>query len=159
MCSGFWNRSEVSRSTCGRPSGDGYSADSADHAPSIPHALVDRVLVDGNHRAVGVVSIELFFEGHYSDTPIMPGVPLVEAMAQLRTAAGQVGAHRQDRGVAEPGPVKLRTVTPVIGRREAETVGPLAHGLDSRTASVGDNWRRGSLFVSYVCRAGMTMVY
>jgi len=52
-----------------------------------PMLLVDRVLeIDGARRAVGVKNVtinEPFFQGHYPGTPIMPGVLIVEAMAQL----------------------------------------------------------------------------
>jgi len=52
-----------------------------------PMLLVDRVVeVDGTRRAVGIKNVtinEPFFQGHYPGTPIMPGVLLVEAMAQL----------------------------------------------------------------------------
>lgn len=52
-----------------------------------PMQLVDRVLeIDGDQRAVGVKNVtinEPFFQGHYPGTPIMPGVLIVEAMAQL----------------------------------------------------------------------------
>ncbi len=52
-----------------------------------PMLLVDRVLeIDEDHRAVGVKNVtinEPFFQGHYPTTPIMPGVLVVEAMAQL----------------------------------------------------------------------------
>ena len=52
-----------------------------------PMLLVDRVLtLDGDRRAVGVKNVSInepFFEGHYPGTPIMPGVLIVEAMAQL----------------------------------------------------------------------------
>jgi UDP-3-O-[3-hydroxymyristoyl] N-acetylglucosamine deacetylase/3-hydroxyacyl-[acyl-carrier-protein] dehydratase len=52
-----------------------------------PMLLVDRVVeMDGDRRAVGIKNVtinEPFFEGHYPGTPIMPGVLLVEAMAQL----------------------------------------------------------------------------
>ena len=52
-----------------------------------PMLLVDRVVeVDGNKRAIGVKNVtinEPFFTGHYPGTPIMPGVLIVEAMAQL----------------------------------------------------------------------------
>ncbi|MDP6602028.1 MAG: UDP-3-O-acyl-N-acetylglucosamine deacetylase [Phycisphaerales bacterium] len=52
-----------------------------------PMLLVDRVVeIDGNTRAVGVKNVtinEPFFTGHYPGTPIMPGVMIVEAMAQL----------------------------------------------------------------------------
>ena len=52
-----------------------------------PFLLVDRVIeIDGFRRAVGVKNVtvnEPFFQGHYPDQPIFPGVLLVEAMAQL----------------------------------------------------------------------------
>ncbi len=52
-----------------------------------PMLLVARVIeIDGDQRAVGVKNVtfnEPFFQGHYPGTPIMPGVLVVEAMAQL----------------------------------------------------------------------------
>jgi beta-hydroxyacyl-ACP dehydratase FabZ len=49
--------------------------------------LVDRVVdIDGDRKAIGVKNVtinEPFFTGHYPGTPIMPGVLIVEAMAQL----------------------------------------------------------------------------
>ncbi len=52
-----------------------------------PFLLVDRVIeVDGYQRAVGVKNVsvnEPFFQGHYPSEPIMPGVLILEAMAQL----------------------------------------------------------------------------
>jgi len=52
-----------------------------------PMLLVDRVLeLEGDRKAIGVKNVSInepFFEGHYPGTPIMPGVLIVEAMAQL----------------------------------------------------------------------------
>ena len=52
-----------------------------------PFLLVDRILeIDGDKRAVGIKNVtinEPFFQGHYPGTPIMPGVLIVEAMAQM----------------------------------------------------------------------------
>ena len=52
-----------------------------------PFLMVDRVVeIDGFRRAVGVKNVtmnEPYFQGHYPDQPIMPGVMVVEAMAQL----------------------------------------------------------------------------
>jgi UDP-3-O-[3-hydroxymyristoyl] N-acetylglucosamine deacetylase/3-hydroxyacyl-[acyl-carrier-protein] dehydratase len=52
-----------------------------------PMLLIDRVVeMDGDRRAVGIKNVtmnEPFFQGHYPGTPVMPGVLIVEAMAQL----------------------------------------------------------------------------
>jgi len=52
-----------------------------------PMLLVDRVVeIEGDRKAIGVKNVtinEPFFQGHYPGTPIMPGVLIVEAMAQL----------------------------------------------------------------------------
>ncbi|MEP1538271.1 MAG: 3-hydroxyacyl-ACP dehydratase FabZ [Paracoccaceae bacterium] len=58
-----------------------------------PFLLVDRVVqIDGYQSAVGVKNVtvnEPHFQGHFPGSPIMPGVTIVEAMAQ--TAAVMVG--------------------------------------------------------------------
>jgi len=52
-----------------------------------PMLLVDRVIeLEGFKRAVGIKNVtinEPFFAGHYPDTPIMPAVLTLEALAQL----------------------------------------------------------------------------
>ena len=52
-----------------------------------PFLMIDRVLeLDGDQRAVGVKNVSInepFFQGHYPSQPIMPGVLIIEAMAQL----------------------------------------------------------------------------
>jgi UDP-3-O-[3-hydroxymyristoyl] N-acetylglucosamine deacetylase/3-hydroxyacyl-[acyl-carrier-protein] dehydratase len=52
-----------------------------------PMLLVDKVIeVDGDRRAVGIKNVtvnEPFFQGHYPRQPIMPGVLIIEALAQL----------------------------------------------------------------------------
>ncbi len=58
-----------------------------------PFLLVDRVeRIDGTSSAVGLKNVtvnEPHFQGHFPGKPIMPGVTIVEAMAQ--TAAVMVG--------------------------------------------------------------------
>jgi 3-hydroxyacyl-[acyl-carrier-protein] dehydratase len=59
-----------------------------------PFLLVDRVVdINGTTSATGIKNVtmnEPHFQGHFPGTPIMPGVTIVEAMAQ--TAAVMVGA-------------------------------------------------------------------
>ncbi len=59
-----------------------------------PFLLVDRVRnIEGTTRAQGIKNVtmnEPYFQGHFPGQPIMPGVTIVEAMAQ--TAGVMVGA-------------------------------------------------------------------
>jgi 3-hydroxyacyl-[acyl-carrier-protein] dehydratase len=51
-----------------------------------PMLLVDRVLEMGDDYIVGIKNVtanEPFFQGHFPDFPVMPGVLIVEAMAQV----------------------------------------------------------------------------
>jgi UDP-3-O-[3-hydroxymyristoyl] N-acetylglucosamine deacetylase/3-hydroxyacyl-[acyl-carrier-protein] dehydratase len=52
-----------------------------------PFLMIDRVVeLQGDSRAVGIKNVtinEPFFQGHYPGQPIMPGVMILEAMAQL----------------------------------------------------------------------------
>ena len=55
-----------------------------------PFLLVDRIIeIETNTRAVGLKNVsvnEPFFMGHFPDIPIMPGVLIVEGMAQVGAA-------------------------------------------------------------------------
>ena len=51
-----------------------------------PFLLVDRIVEIGEARIVGIKNVtinEPFFQGHFPGHPIMPGVLLIEAMAQV----------------------------------------------------------------------------
>ena len=52
-----------------------------------PFLLVDRIVeTDGSTRMVGLKNVtinEPFFQGHFPEHPVMPGVLLVEALAQV----------------------------------------------------------------------------
>lgn len=56
-----------------------------------PFLLVDRVLeVEEGQRAVGIKNVsanEDFFNGHFPDYPVMPGVLIIEALAQVGAVA------------------------------------------------------------------------
>lgn len=51
-----------------------------------PFLMVDRVLErEAGQRVVAIKNVSInepFFQGHYPETPVMPGVMIVEAMAQ-----------------------------------------------------------------------------
>jgi 3-hydroxyacyl-[acyl-carrier-protein] dehydratase len=57
-----------------------------------PMLLVDRVIeIDGDKRIVGLKNVtanEQFFQGHFPGNPVMPGVLIVEAMAQCAAILG-----------------------------------------------------------------------
>ena len=57
-----------------------------------PMLLVDRIIeVDGEKRIVGLKNVsanEQFFQGHFPGNPVMPGVLIVEAMAQCAAILG-----------------------------------------------------------------------
>lgn len=56
-----------------------------------PFLLVDRIIEANEKRVVGIKNVtinEPFFQGHFPGHPIMPGVLIMEAMAQV----GGVGA-------------------------------------------------------------------
>jgi len=56
-----------------------------------PMLLVDRIIeIEAGVRAVGIKNVsngEPFFVGHYPDFPIMPGVLIIEALAQVGAVA------------------------------------------------------------------------
>jgi 3-hydroxyacyl-[acyl-carrier-protein] dehydratase len=107
-----------------------------------PMLLVDRVeelVIDERITAIKAVTInEGFFQGHFPDRPIMPGVLIVEALAQ--TGAVAVLSEQENRGklaffagiddcrfkrIVEPGDVlelrcELERVRGPIGRGKAE---------------------------------------
>ena len=64
-----------------------------------PFLLIDRIeRIDGDNFAVGIKNVtvnEPHFTGHFPDAPIMPGVLIIEAMAQT---AGAITARMHSEG-------------------------------------------------------------
>jgi len=67
-----------------------------------PFLLVDRILEVGENRVVGLKNVtinEPFFQGHFPGKPIMPGVLIIEALAQT---AGALILGEEDIGDKVP---------------------------------------------------------
>ncbi|HHV62480.1 MAG TPA: 3-hydroxyacyl-ACP dehydratase FabZ [Firmicutes bacterium] len=64
-----------------------------------PFLLIDRVLeVEPGKRAVAIKNVtvnEPFFEGHFPNKPIMPGVLIIEAMAQVCGVAAMLNGEEK----------------------------------------------------------------
>jgi len=80
---------------------NGDTLDSMDIQKILPHRypflLVDKIIkIEPNKRAVGIKNVtmnEQFFTGHFPGRPVMPGVLIVEAMAQV---AGVLMLNKKD---------------------------------------------------------------
>jgi beta-hydroxyacyl-ACP dehydratase FabZ len=68
-----------------------------------PFLLVDRIVeMEGSERIVGIKNVsfnENFFQGHFPNRPVMPGVLICEAMAQVgailaQNARGGMNDHK-----------------------------------------------------------------
>lgn len=66
-----------------------------------PFLLVDRVVdIEGTEKGVGIKNVtmnEPQFTGHFPNMPVMPGVLMVEAMAQTAAVIVGVGMDLADR--------------------------------------------------------------
>jgi 3-hydroxyacyl-[acyl-carrier-protein] dehydratase len=86
-----------------------------------PFLLIDRVVgIRGDEFGVGIKNVtinEPQFQGHFPDRPVMPGVLMIEAMAQT---AGLIALHAQ-KGVERPKSVYFVTIDKAKFRK---TVGP-----------------------------------
>ncbi|MDQ3863884.1 MAG: 3-hydroxyacyl-ACP dehydratase FabZ, partial [Actinomycetota bacterium] len=66
-----------------------------------PFLLVDRIEeLEAGVRAVGVKNVtqnEPFFQGHFPDYPVMPGVLIIEAMAQVGAVGVMAGGEHEGK--------------------------------------------------------------
>ena len=109
-----------------------------------PFLLVDRIIdIDGDDSATGIKNVtanEPHFQGHFPDQPVMPGVLIIEAMAQT---AGAICIHKMSR--EKPSLVYFMTIDNAKFRR------PVVPGdrLELRVKKVKN---RGSIW-RFACEA------
>ncbi|RBP37818.1 3-hydroxyacyl-ACP dehydratase FabZ [Garciella nitratireducens] len=83
-----------------------------------PFLLVDRIIeIEEGKKAVGIKNVtanEPFFQGHFPENPIMPGVLMVEALAQVGAVCVLSQQEYQGKLVVFAGVDKLRFKKQVI---------------------------------------------
>lgn len=116
-----------------------------------PFLLIDKVLEMGKGYAIGVKNLtfnELFFQGHFPEEPVMPGVLQVEAMAQL---AGILVLAK------EPEPQKYSTYFLKIDNVKFRYKAVPGDTLTIRTQLLSDI-RRGIAVVKGYCFVGEKLI-
>lgn len=102
-----------------------------------PFLLIDRIeALDVGQRIVALKNVsnnEPYFEGHFPDGPVMPGVLIIEAMAQ----AGGVLAHQSEPDL-DPKPLYY-----LVGIDDARFRRPVYPGDQLRLELIVANVRRG----------------
>jgi 3-hydroxyacyl-[acyl-carrier-protein] dehydratase len=120
-----------------------------------PFLLVDRILeLEPGKRAVGIKNVtmnEYFFQGHFPGQPIMPGVLMVEALAQVGAVALLTMPGNEGKTPLFTGIEKLRFKRQVVPgdtlRLEMEVLqmrGPIGRGQGTVTVE-GEIAVRGEL--------------
>jgi 3-hydroxyacyl-[acyl-carrier-protein] dehydratase len=83
-----------------------------------PFLLIDRIIeFEPGKRAVGIKNVtmnEWFFQGHFPGAPIMPGVLILEALAQLGAVVVLYGEQNRGKIPVFTGVDKLRFRKQVI---------------------------------------------
>ena len=86
-----------------------------------PFLLVDRVTeLEADKRVVGLKNVtynEPFFQGHFPGKPIMPGVLIIEAMAQVGGVLARMTKLGASNEIKEPGAVFFMAMDKVKFRR------------------------------------------
>lgn len=109
-----------------------------------PFLMIDRIVdIDGDNSAVGVKNVSInepYFLGHFPGQPVMPGVLIVEAMAQTAGAICIRAAH-----VGKPSLVYFLTIDGAKFRK------PVVPG-DQLRIHVSKLKKRGNL-LKFACEA------
>ncbi|NLC63805.1 MAG: 3-hydroxyacyl-ACP dehydratase FabZ [Thermoanaerobacterales bacterium] len=83
-----------------------------------PFLLIDRIVeLEEGKRSVGIKNVsanEQFFEGHFPERPVMPGVLIVEALAQVGACAVLSAKEHRDKLALFAGIDRMRFKRQVI---------------------------------------------
>lgn len=113
-----------------------------------PFLLVDRVTaIDGDRSCIGIKNVtftEPFFQGHFPEMPVMPGVLIIEGMAQTAGAicALTLGIDRP------PNQVRFLTVDKAKFRRPVVPGDVLEYHMQKLNQRRTMYWFRGEAKVS-----------
>lgn len=111
-----------------------------------PFLLVDRIIeIDGDRSAIGIKNVtvnEPHFQGHFPSAPVMPGVLIIEAMAQT---AGAICINSTSGSEAAPSLVYFMTIDNAKFRR------PVVPG-DRLEIHVTKQKQRGNIW-KFACEA------
>ena len=124
-----------------------------------PFLLVDRIdELEPGVRAAGLKNVtqnEPFFQGHFPDYPVMPGVLIIEAMAQVGAVGVMAGGEHAD---------KLALFAGIDGVRFRRQVGPgdvLRMEVEIRRlkGKVGRGHGRATVAEERVCEADLMFAF
>ena len=124
-----------------------------------PFLLVDRVEeLEPGVRAVGLKNVsqnEPFFQGHFPDYPVMPGVLIIEAMAQVGAIGVMAGGEHRD---------KLALFAGIDGVRFRRQVLPgdvlrMEVEIDRLKGRAGRGTGRATVDGERVCEAGLMVAF
>lgn len=104
------------------PAGSLGSADILRIMQLLPHRypflLIDKIIeIDGDNSAIGIKNVtfnEPQFQGHFPTQPVLPGVMIIEAMAQT---AGAICVYARDKDRPPPKVVYFMTIDECKFRR------------------------------------------
>ena len=124
-----------------------------------PFLLVDRIdELEPGVRAVGIKNVtqnEPFFQGHFPDYPVMPGVLIIEALAQVGAVSVMAGGEHQD---------KLALFAGIDGVRFRRQVVPgdvltMEVEIDRLKGRIGRGTGRASVGDERVCEAQLMFAF
>ena len=91
-----------------------------------PFLLVDKVVeIDNLQSAVGIKNVtfnEPYFQGHFPGVPIMPGVTIIEALAQTAAVMVGVSLDLADKNLLIYFMSIFRFLKPTIGRNFRKSI-------------------------------------